>query len=76
VTPETATVGHMPAVTSPDDMFTWVSRLRYALEDSRELLSNCVANAMIDLMHEAGNRPDKVYIPGLTDTDYPRRASS
>ena len=71
VKPGTATVGHMPAVTSPDDMFTWVTRLRYALEDSRELLSNCVANAVIDMLHQAGNQPDKVFVPGLTGVDYP-----
>lgn len=76
VTPQTASVSHMPAVTSPDDMFAWVSRVRYALEDSRELLSNCVANAVIDLLDQAGNRPDKVPIPGLTGIAYPPRTPS
>jgi hypothetical protein len=76
VTPATATVSHMPAVASPEDLFVWVSRVRYALEDSRELLSNCVANAVIDLLHRAGNRPDKVPIPGLTGIAYPSRAAS
>ncbi len=75
ITPDTETIEHMPAPRSPDDMFTWVARVRRALEDSRELLSNCVANIVVDLLHEAGNRPADVFIPGLTGTAYPPRGS-
>jgi hypothetical protein len=71
VVPGVATISRLPAVTSPSDLFAWVSRLRFSLEDSRELLSNCVADAIVDLLHQAGNRPEQVFIPGLTGMPYP-----
>ena len=55
-------VSELPAVASAQDMFALVSRLRFVLEDPRQLISNCVADVMIDQLFAHDCRPEKVRI--------------
>jgi hypothetical protein len=72
----TATVNELPAISSAQDMFTFVTRLRFVLEDPRQLISNCVADYVIDRLCEHDYRPERVEIPGFTDVAYPTKAST
>ncbi len=63
----------MPALRSPDDRFTAITRLRVAMEDPGQLLANSVASYIIDALWERGNRPGEVFIPGFTNINYPPR---
>ncbi|WP_436644367.1 DUF5624 domain-containing protein [Microbaculum sp. FT89] len=67
----TESVSELPPVTSPSDMFAFVSRLRFVLEDPRQLISNCVADYVIDRLCEHDCRPELVEIPGLSNVAYP-----
>jgi hypothetical protein len=49
--------------------------LRFVMEDPRQLLSNAVAQYVIDQLCENGLRPESVVIPGFTNVSYPVRAN-
>jgi hypothetical protein len=53
-----------------------VARLRRIMEDPSQLLSNCVADYIVDQLHSNGNQPQKVEIPGFTNVSYPHTQSS
>jgi hypothetical protein len=61
--------------TTSDDISTLIARLRFVLEDPRQLVSNCIADFMIDRLYECGFRPDHVFIPGFSDVVYPVQSS-
>ncbi|MGH8779208.1 DUF5624 domain-containing protein [Paraburkholderia sp.] len=61
----------MPPIASPDDRHAMSARLRRIMEDPAQLLSNCVADYIVDQLNDNGNRPDEVVIPGFTNVDYP-----
>ncbi|MEA3150263.1 MAG: hypothetical protein QOD56_1202 [Gammaproteobacteria bacterium] len=63
----------MPALRSPDDRFTAITRLRFVMEDPGQLLANSVAPYIIDQLCANGNRPADVVIPGFTNVAYPAR---
>jgi hypothetical protein len=67
-------VHEMPALRSPDDRFTAITRLRVVMEDPGQLLANSVAPYIIDQLCANGNRPADVVIPGFTNVTYPPRA--
>jgi hypothetical protein len=71
----TQTLHDMPRLRSPDDRFTAITRLRFVMEDPRQLLSNAVAQYVIDQLCENGLRPESVVIPGFTNVAYPVRAN-
>ena len=50
-----------------------ITRLRFVMEDPRQLLSNCVAHFVIDQLCENGVRPELVVVPGFTNVVYPVR---
>ncbi|WP_028220403.1 DUF5624 domain-containing protein [Paraburkholderia oxyphila] len=64
-------VDGMPPITGVDDRAATAARLRRIMEDPGQLLSNCVADYIVDQLHENGNRPHAVEIPGFTNVDYP-----
>ncbi|SMG53627.1 DUF5624 domain-containing protein [Paraburkholderia susongensis] len=64
-------VDGMPPIASVDDRAATAARLRRIMEDPSQLLSNCVADYIVDQLHENGNRPNAVEIPGFTNVDYP-----
>ncbi len=66
----TEAVSELPRVSSAQDMFALVSRLRFVLEDPRQLISNCVADYVIDQLCEHDCRPELVEIPGFTGVAY------
>ena len=66
----------MPPVTSVDDREATAARLRRIMEDPSQLLSNCVADYIVDQLHSNGNQPQKVEIPGFTNVSYPRSTQS
>ncbi|KVS75501.1 DUF5624 domain-containing protein [Burkholderia cepacia] len=61
----------MPPIATVDDRDATAARLRRIMEDPSQLLSNCVADYIVDQLHENGNRPRAVEIPGFTNVDYP-----
>jgi hypothetical protein len=61
----------MPPITSVDDREATAARLRRIMEDPTQLLSNCVADYIVDQLHGNGNQPHKVEIPGFTNVSYP-----
>jgi len=69
----TQTLSAMPRLRTPDDRFTAITRLRFVMEDPRQLLSNSVAHYVIDQLCENGYRPELVVIPGFTNVAYPIR---
>ena len=71
----TEAVSELPAVASAQDMFALVSRLRFVLEDPRQLISNCVADFMIDQLRAHDFRPERVEIPGFSDVAYPAKSA-
>ena len=64
-------VREMPMLRSPDDRYAAITRLRVVMEDPAQLLSNAVAQYIIDALVEHGNRPAEVTIPGFTGVTYP-----
>jgi hypothetical protein len=70
---ESRSMNEMPELNSPDDRRTAIARLRRVMEDPRQLLANSVASYIIDQLCVADNDPAKVFIPGFTDVNYPRR---
>ena len=70
----TQSLSDMPRLRSPDDRFTAITRLRFVMEDPRQLLSNSVAHFVIDQLCVNDNRPERVVVPGFTNVTYPERA--
>jgi hypothetical protein len=60
----------MPAIASVHDRAACVARLRRIMEDPRQLLSNCVADYVVQQLGAQGDRPEAVPIPGFTDVRY------
>ena len=71
----TEAVSELPAVSSAQDMFALVSRLRFVLEDPRQLISNGVADFIIDRLCAHDGRPERVEIPGFSDVAYPAKST-
>jgi hypothetical protein len=69
----TKVVNELPAMSAPPDMFTFVSRLRFVLEDPRQLISNCVADYVVGRLCEHDCRPELVEIPGFSNVAYPKK---
>lgn len=61
----------MPPITSIDDRDATAARLRRIMEDPAQLLSNCVADYIVDQLHDNGNQPHDVAIPGFSNVSYP-----
>jgi hypothetical protein len=68
-------VSEMPQLRSPDDRFSAIACLRFAMEDSRQLMVSAVMH-IVDQLVECGNRPAEVFIPGFTNVTYPPRLDS
>ncbi|MFT4068197.1 DUF5624 domain-containing protein [Paraburkholderia sp.] len=68
---EPQTAGAMPPITDLRDRTATTARLRRIMEDPAQLLSNCVADYIVDQLHANGNAPSRVPIPGFTDVEYP-----
>ncbi|WP_394836332.1 DUF5624 domain-containing protein [Pendulispora rubella] len=62
---------NMPPIASPDDRRAMSARLRRIMEDPAQLLSNCVADWIVDQLNDNGNLPERVVIPGFTNVEYP-----
>ncbi|HEY6754195.1 MAG TPA: DUF5624 domain-containing protein [Pseudolabrys sp.] len=60
----------LPAIKSLGDHAACVARLRRIMEDPQQLLSNCVADYIIDELHRCNHQPEDVQIPGFTNVDY------
>lgn len=69
----TQTISELPAVRSPDDRRAIITRLRLVMEDPGQQLANAAAQYIIDELCAVDNHPEKVVIPGFTNTTYPRR---
>lgn len=65
------TLSEMPRLKHPDDRFTAISRLRMVMEDPRQLLSNSVAEFIIDELCDKGFDPAAITIPCFTNVAYP-----
>ncbi|MDH4560921.1 DUF5624 domain-containing protein [Pseudomonas sp. BN411] len=61
----------MPPLKSIDDRAGMAARLRRIMEDPTQLLSNSVADILIDQLRANGNRPELLEIPGFTHIEYP-----
>jgi hypothetical protein len=70
--PGTTSVGGKPAVSSPDDWFALVTRLRVVMEDPTQLLSGAVTDYAGAELVAHGNDPSAVVVPGLDGEPYPR----
>jgi hypothetical protein len=60
----------MPPITTAADRKACVARLRRIMEDPQQLISNCVADYIVDELARCGQRPERVCIPGFTGIDY------
>lgn len=60
----------LPAIKSLSDHAACTARLRRIMEDPQQLLSNCVADYIIDELHRCNHHPEDVQIPGFTNVDY------
>ena len=69
----TRSVSELPIVRSPDDRRAIITRLRIVMEDPGQQLANAAAQYMIDQLCATDNNPRSVFIPGFTNTTYPRR---
>ncbi|MEJ8854429.1 DUF5624 domain-containing protein [Variovorax robiniae] len=74
-TPATRTVSAPPRVASAGDLWSFVARLRFVMEDPTQLLSSVVASYVIGQL-AGGTKPEDVPIPGLTGVTYPPRAGT
>lgn len=68
------TLSEMPRLKHPNDRYTAIARLRMVMEDPRQLLSNSVAEFIIDELSEKRLDPRAITIPCFTDTVYPPAA--
>jgi hypothetical protein len=73
VNADTAVLGELPKVKSPEDRRAFVTLLRFVMEDPRQQLANASAHYIVDQLSESGNRPECVLVPGFDNVDYPRR---
>jgi len=73
IEPTTKSLHAMPRLRSPDDRFAAITRLRFVMEDPTQLLSNSVADFVIDQLCEHDNQPGRVVIPGFSKVSYPAR---
>jgi hypothetical protein len=60
----------MPPIASIDDREAYIARLRRIMEDPQQLLSNCVADYVVDELRRNGNRPEAVPIPGFSNRSF------
>ena len=68
----TQVVSALPSVRSADDRHGFVTLLRYVMEDPGQQLANASAHYIVDQLCATDNRPERVVIPGFTNTTYPR----
>lgn len=61
----------MPPLAGVDDHDACVARLRRIMEDPQQLLSNCVADYIVDELERCGHQPELVPIPGFTNVTFP-----
>jgi len=73
VSPGMATVHVPPRATTAKDLFAFVARLRFMMEDPTQLLSSTVASYVLEQL-AAGTPPGEVPIPGLGPFQAPRPA--
>ncbi|HEX2687450.1 MAG TPA: hypothetical protein VHN14_12575 [Kofleriaceae bacterium] len=59
-----------PRLTTAEDSFSFVARLRFVMEDPTQLLSGSVASYVLDQL-ALGKKPVDVAIPGLSGVAYP-----
>lgn len=64
------TTRDMPPIASVDDRDACIARLRRIMEDPTQLLSNCVADYVVEQLRVNGNRPQQVAVPGFTNIDF------
>ena len=64
VTPATSIVHVPPRAATAEDLFAFVARLRFMMEDITQLLSGSVASYVLDQL-KSGKAPEEVPIPGL-----------
>jgi hypothetical protein len=62
----------MPPIAGVGDRAACIARLRRIMEDPQQLLSNCVADYVVDELQRCGNRPELVPIPGFTNVEFPK----
>ncbi|MDB4966247.1 MAG: hypothetical protein JWN44_1936, partial [Myxococcales bacterium] len=60
----------MAPIASSDDRDACISRLRRIMEDPTQLLSNCVADYVVEALRANGNDPRAVQVPGFSNVDY------
>jgi len=65
-------VQSMPPIADVNDRAACIARLRRIMEDPQQLLSNCVADYVVDELQRCGNRPEQVPIPGFTNVEFPK----
>lgn len=63
----------MPPLADAQDRNVMVARLRRIMEDPAQLLSNCVADYIVDELARCDNDPSRAVIPGFTHVNYPVR---
>lgn len=68
---EALRMSDMPALANREDSAGMAARLRRIMEDPTQLLSNSVADLLIDQLRANGNRPELLEIPGFTHIEYP-----
>lgn len=64
-----------PRVTSADDLWSLVARLRFVMTDPTQLLSGSVASYVLGQL-ALGRKPADVAVPGLTGVIYPPAGAS
>jgi hypothetical protein len=60
----------MPPMAPIDDRDACVARLRRIMEDATQLLSNCVADYVVEQLRIHGYRPQDVAVPGFRNLDF------
>ena len=60
----------MPPIASGEDRDACVARLRRIMEDPTQLLSNCVADYVVEALLANGNDPRAVPVPGFSNVDF------
>ena len=75
VTPATRSISAPPRLTTAEDIFSFVARLRFVMEDPTQLLSGSVASYVLGEL-ALGKTPADVAVPGLTGAAYPPARTS
>ncbi len=65
-----STASDMPPIPSTGNRDACTARLRRIMEDPQQLLSNCVADYVVDELGKNGNRPECVPVPGFSNVEY------